>query len=644
MQSRDQNNRERAATRHTTQRHRRSEKTRAGHTRSDRTKARKTSETRARSRRERVGAPARDPKQLRRAEWIESETAARSGSCRPRDLAVAGVVLAMGVITGVLVMGNRHTATPPPAAVSQAPKAEAPRQSSAPGSFASRQPHTRAVRGSAQASSSQANANGNQPATKPTVSPADDIAAAPQAAEPAPLAGGSVSGLVQTSHGRPVANALVGVLENGEATHAVQTGTDGRFLIQALPEGPITLVAAAGTHLTPASADVAISAHQPTVGVELTLRGAVRLDGRVVDGEGQPIADARVLVEMPGLPVALEDTASESGHFSFDGVAADVVEVIAAKHGYRSAMVQVDATAGDVTVVLQREAVSVIGVIRAGSGADIPDEATVNLYSYDDGQNAVLDDQRQATITDKRFELLGVRPGRYTLELVADGSAPSRSAAFEVSNDGEAPVVEIDLEPGVELAGTVVDPSGQPVTGASVHLEGHLDHATTITDASGQFRFENLAPGSDAIVAAHDAYPPIRQAVTLSAAGSQQVQVMLESSTPVRAVGRVEAALGRAPVAGMPIRLRRTVTGAGASRTAESWRATTDADGAFEVVGLLPGRYVLDVAIPGVSSQPVTLSISESTGQSGQVLEIPVLIVQSPAATSEAELAELTSR
>ena len=66
----------------------------------------------------------------------------------------------------------------------------------------------------------------------------------------------------------------------------------------------------------------------------------------------------------------------------------------------------------------------------------------------------------------------------------------------------------------VPVTGTVVDPSGGAVAGATVSLQG----ASAKTDALGQFRIERVTPGRYRIdVAAGDAFKPLRRDVNITA-------------------------------------------------------------------------------------------------------------------------------
>ncbi|HEX3579391.1 MAG TPA: TonB-dependent receptor [Thermoanaerobaculia bacterium] len=65
----------------------------------------------------------------------------------------------------------------------------------------------------------------------------------------------------------------------------------------------------------------------------------------------------------------------------------------------------------------------------------------------------------------------------------------------------------------ISINGTVVDPSGSAVAGATVSLQG----SSTTTDNLGQFHFDAVAPGRTRIEVAADAFQPLRRDVTVAA-------------------------------------------------------------------------------------------------------------------------------
>ena len=74
-----------------------------------------------------------------------------------------------------------------------------------------------------------------------------------------------------------------------------------------------------------------------------------------------------------------------------------------------------------------------------------------------------------------------------------------------------APLDAADLS----LSGTVLDPSGAAVPGASVELQGPLGSRDTVTDGVGIFSVDNLAPGPYSVVVASPGLTPVETEVEL---------------------------------------------------------------------------------------------------------------------------------
>ncbi|MEA2327733.1 MAG: Carboxypeptidase regulatory-like domain, partial [Thermoanaerobaculia bacterium] len=64
----------------------------------------------------------------------------------------------------------------------------------------------------------------------------------------------------------------------------------------------------------------------------------------------------------------------------------------------------------------------------------------------------------------------------------------------------------------ISITGTVVDPSGGAVPGATVSLHG----SSTTTDNLGHFHFDNVAPGRSRIEVTADSFKPLRRDATIA--------------------------------------------------------------------------------------------------------------------------------
>jgi len=97
-----------------------------------------------------------------------------------------------------------------------------------------------------------------------------------------------------------------------------------------------------------------------------------------------------------------------------------------------------------------------------------------------------------------RFRIQGVPPGRYALEVKAEGHIEGQVTGIEVQADEEIPV-EVVLEPGAVIRGIVRDRAGSPLPGIEItsqsSAQGQFARTQAHTDESGQFIFDTLKPG-----------------------------------------------------------------------------------------------------------------------------------------------------
>lgn len=189
-----------------------------------------------------------------------------------------------------------------------------------------------------------------------------------------------------------------------------------------------------------------------------------------------------------------------------------------------------------------------------------------------------------------RYRIANLTPARYSVEASArqhrpaihhpGGDREQRSVALAA---GEARTgIDIALRPGgVQITGTVADLTGGPIAQARVRSTGIGDRVRAQTESDDRGRFSLwVSPGTVVVGASADGYAP--QDSTGMAPGTFDLQLTPEASV---AGTVVDGATGQ-PVAGAHV----TVSGdAPASDTAST---VAGPDGAYQVAGLGPGRYV----------------------------------------------------
>jgi hypothetical protein len=148
---------------------------------------------------------------------------------------------------------------------------------------------------------------------------------------------------------------------------------------------------------------------------------------------------------------------------------------------------------------------------------------------------------------DGSFELQADEPGRYAVEVRADGYAGFRTGSFPLEAGETKDVGTIRLGPagGIELA--VRDDLGAPVAYARVYgLSRKLEPLISpFTDADGRVRLDDLNPGAYTLFVVSPRHPiGIARGIEVAGGEAVRVDVHLPAAAPVTLL--VRDALGRA--------------------------------------------------------------------------------------------------
>lgn len=382
--------------------------------------------------------------------------------------------------------------------------------------------------------------------------------------------GGAIEGIVVDESGRPVEGAAIMMTPGGSESliledpfffhrRPIETGADGRFRIEDLPRGRQVGLEVMHQDLVAAElSGVEVPTAEP---LRIELGRSRRIEGRVTDRLGEPVAGARVIVSSgPGTVV---------GAGSFRGMRA------------------------------------------RGAGVTEPDG---------------------------RFVLGGLKPGVVDLQVSATGYRTRTSQGVRIPEDGQAPPVEIVLEPGTWLEGSVLDSGGRALSNASVQVQRvePSSYETATTDEEGHYEIGDLEPGEYLIRAA-----PLRGGATARTEveirpGRNRLDLRIPAGTEVS--GRVVDFEG-SPLQGVTAYLERQ-PGAGSSfleLMPDRFQAVSSADGTFMITGVPDGDYRLtgrrsglaSSSLPGgvrVAGGPVAgleLRLGPAAAIRGQILGIP---------------------
>lgn len=395
--------------------------------------------------------------------------------------------------------------------------------------------------------------------------------------------GAAIVGQVFAPDGRPAIGARVGVVtEERQPTSffdRVTTDGEGRYRLEGLAPGTVSIEADHEDH-----ARVVRDAEVRTGDNALDLRfeGGVEVSGRVVDGEGTPIADATVQIHPPGRRWGGSQGRSESdGSFVVSGVSDGDHELSAYGDGFAAGEGQPLRVAGEpisgIELLLER------GVELTGRivGLDPENAGEIEVV-------AMAGDwfNRRAVQADFRggYRIENLRPGDY--QVSATQVKTGRRAEDRVTVVRAQPAtLDLVFEEGLVLSGRALQ-GEVPIRGAYVVLNGvDVSHtANVVTDSDGAFEIEGLKTGSYTANVL-DWESGLNHEETIDVRTSREVVLRLPTT---RLSGRVVDGTDRTPLAGVTLFAERA-----SNAGPQSIAATSDADGRFELTNVGDGTWTL---------------------------------------------------
>lgn len=418
---------------------------------------------------------------------------------------------------------------------------------------------------------------------------------------------GSIRGTVRGPGGVPQGGMAVAADDGKGTDSGAVSSPDGSYVLEGLVAGRYRLVAlpsAANRRFVPprdGARTVALDVGEALEGVDLPVEPAHAIEGKVVDPEGFPVEGAivnfiagREVLARIGARYGLSSvTTDEQGAFRVEGLRAggskepygDIAGTLnVGKVGYAFAQAPVEQVPGPpVTLVLKPSRILRVSVRDRATGDLVANFKRPELWEQDRGrwvQHGPGDNPVEHLLEDPEREVM-----LSAVETDASGRATGREGRVRVT----AGVQDFDLwiEDAEIIEGRVVldDPKGEPAPGAKVSFvpqssSGLLGTLPIIVaDEDGRFRF-SLPQRTPIGVQAE--WQGFRQKTpTLVIGGDDDrddLVLVLTATTTLR--GRVADEAGEG-VPGLEV-----TTGPGAWRPAT--RATTDGDGRFEMMSLMP--------------------------------------------------------
>ncbi len=374
---------------------------------------------------------------------------------------------------------------------------------------------------------------------------------------------------------------------------AVRTASDGTFTMR-VKEGTYDFTfrreGLAPKTVRGQSVSVASS---PTV--EATMEPSSEITGRVTRG-GVGLEGVLLMAMAPGISGVTAVTAAD-GSFTLSGLAAGSIRIMARKEDdFVQETRNITAPARDVVIEVRAGGRVTGRVVEKGSGKPITTfQAGITTSRGGGGMVMMAPPQlRSFTSDDGSFTLDSVPPGSIVLVASSPGYASGR-LNLNVEEGKEVTGVELQLDTGVKLVGRVTGPNGSPLSDVQVRVlpsptggfaSSGMDRMAS-TDANGEYAIEALEAGEESISFSHPKQASARKQVTLK---GRETRLDVQLTSGGRVTGSVVTESG-APVAEAQVE----------AYSGSSWEsARTDANGAFELESVTPGRYRLTASKTGL--------------------------------------------
>ena len=303
----------------------------------------------------------------------------------------------------------------------------------------------------------------------------------------------------------------------------------------------------------------------------VTLGPGARIDGIVLDPDGQPAADALVHLDVSGGELHETADSDAGGHWSIDGIAAGHHAVSAFAPGFATwppkQIIESDGVHTLTGVVVRLSAgATITGTVVDRTGAEVAN-AKINCDSDEEVADA-----------HGRFTVGALIAGDHTLYAVS-GTAVSAARTVVVAENGHA-TLELVVEGTSTISGTVTDADGHPVDATIVASQN--DRSVVVSgraDKAGRFTLV-APPGTYRIDAQSDDGRSPR--------------------SDVKSGGRVDLVISRRPtITGRVIADGKPVPYFGINLQSYIPRAVRAADGRFVLHDFWPGTYTFVIVAPG---------------------------------------------
>lgn len=378
--------------------------------------------------------------------------------------------------------------------------------------------------------------------------------------------GALVRGRVLDENGNPIAGAQISATEHREdmpgldmivgleglgirtnSAHTTKTNEDGNFSLSGVKSGDYQIRATATGYAAYKSDPMQLSdGVQKELDIVMDRGGEIT--GRVIDPNGTPMAGIQVAAMrfMP-MPSRSQTETDADGNFRLTGLDEGAYNVSAKSPGFATASVgQITPGSAPIELVFERKG-AVRGVVLDVATGNAVEKFSVSCRRATNLSNLNLTSLDLSSLTNftntgaenhfqnesGEFRLTDLDPGSYTLSVRSDQYV-THDLPIEVIA-GEEIEVEVELDRGGAISGTLVDRHGNPIANAAISPktntkgerstsisfgvmvtnDGDEERTSSIefggpnrvrTDENGAFIVTGLAPGPVVLTVEHSDY------------------------------------------------------------------------------------------------------------------------------------------
>ncbi|MBN1418165.1 MAG: carboxypeptidase regulatory-like domain-containing protein, partial [Planctomycetes bacterium] len=423
--------------------------------------------------------------------------------------------------------------------------------------------------------------------------------------------GAQIAGtVVDAETGEPIPEARISVRDVSDVTRETFTDERGQYLVGGLSEGRagerMVNVDALG-YARISNQPIQIQKGKLTEGVDFRLYRTGGVSGVVVNDAGAPVIRARVFVRRQDGEAAVvrnlgSGVTNADGRFRMLTIEPGAGCSLLAQHSMyldsQSEPFEIlpGVEYADLKIVMAAGG-AVSGRVVDGEGRPI-EGATVKAQLVSEGLDVnFMSGKTVRSDGNGAFLVGGLEPGAYIAAAEAAGYLTRSVTGVQVVSGRTTADIEIRLGEGSSVAGRVMDPAGEPISGATVTVtdtsEGSRREVRT-TNARGEFRIDSLGQSPVEIEVKMDGYQTARRPGV--PVNSEGLEFILERLGTMRGTAYDETGN---PVTAYSVRPE--MVSGDASSAAEGLKTITAAsnDGVFEYKGLAAGTYRVYLRAPG---------------------------------------------